>query len=101
RHTRFSRDWSSDVCSSDLMTHYEHDLYAKNLPANEYNKHWWELVGKYQGISAPGVRGEEYCDAASKTHINDDAAQYYDYALSYRSEERRVGDEWGSREGVG
>src|SRR5690606_40250871 len=21
RHTRFSRDWSSDVCSSDLKTH--------------------------------------------------------------------------------
>lgn len=31
----------------------------------------------------PSERGEEYCDAASKTHINDDAAQYYDYALSY------------------
>src|SRR5690606_39823824 len=23
RHTRFSRDWSSDVCSSDLMHHRE------------------------------------------------------------------------------
>src|SRR5690606_40851760 len=22
RHTRFSRDWSSDVCSSDLLLHY-------------------------------------------------------------------------------
>ncbi len=29
------------------------------------------------------MRGEEYCDAATKTHINDDAAQYYDYALSF------------------
>src|SRR5690606_40292932 len=27
RHTRFSRDWSSDVCSSDL-----HVLVALNLP---------------------------------------------------------------------
>lgn len=69
--------------SAGVMTHFEHDLYAKNLPASEYNKHWWELVNKYQGIAAPGNRGEEYCDAASKTHINDDAAQYYDYALSY------------------
>src|SRR5690606_41182073 len=24
RHTRFSRDWSSDVCSSDLKTQSEH-----------------------------------------------------------------------------
>jgi peptidyl-dipeptidase A len=23
-----------------------------------------------------------YCDAATKTHINDDAAQYYDYSMS-------------------
>src|SRR5690606_24951674 len=24
RHTRFSRDWSSDVCSSDLFKHIDH-----------------------------------------------------------------------------
>src|SRR5690606_40616253 len=24
RHTRFSRDWSSDVCSSDLYTFFTH-----------------------------------------------------------------------------
>ena len=38
---------------------------------------------KYQGIVPPSARGEEYCDAATKTHIIDDAAQYYDYAISY------------------
>src|SRR5690606_39955722 len=26
RHTRFSRDWSSDVCSSDLVDRYRHDI---------------------------------------------------------------------------
>jgi peptidyl-dipeptidase A len=31
----------------------------------------------------PTYRGEEFNDAASKTHINNDAAQYYDYAISY------------------
>jgi peptidyl-dipeptidase A len=62
---------------------FEHDLYSNNLPANEFNKRWWELAAKYQGIAPPTTRGEEYCDAATKTHINDDAAQYYDYALSY------------------
>src|SRR5690606_40800146 len=25
RHTRFSRDWSSDVCSSDLCRRVDHD----------------------------------------------------------------------------
>lgn len=68
--------------SAGVMTHYEHELYGKNLPKNQYNAKWWELVRRYQGIEAPSKRGEEYCDAATKTHINDDAAQYYDYALS-------------------
>lgn len=66
-----------------VMTEFEHDLYATNLPEDQFNARWWELKKKYQGIVAPTDRGEEYCDAASKTHINNDAAQYYDYAMSY------------------
>ncbi len=69
--------------ATGTMTEFEHDLYKNNLSINEYNKRWWELAKKYQGIVPPVERGEEYCDAATKTHINDDAAQYYDYALSY------------------
>lgn len=69
--------------STGTMSVFEHDLYAKNLPADKFNKRWWEIVAKYQGIAPPTKRGEEYCDAATKTHINDDAAQYYDYALSF------------------
>jgi peptidyl-dipeptidase A len=65
-----------------VMTEFEHDLYAKNLPKDQYNQKWWELKKKYQGIVPPTDRGEEYCDAASKTHINNDAAQYYDYSMS-------------------
>lgn len=69
--------------STGTMSMFEHDLYSNNLPATEFNKRWWELAATYQGIAPPTVRGEEFCDAATKTHINDDAAQYYDYALSY------------------
>ena len=69
--------------SAGTMSRFEHDLYEKNLPADQYNQRWWELARKYQGIEPPTARGEEYCDAASKTHISDDAAQYYDYTLSY------------------
>jgi peptidyl-dipeptidase A len=69
--------------STGTMTGFEHDLYKNNLSPNEFNKRWWELAKKYQGMVPPTVRGEEYTDAATKTHINDDAAQYYDYALSY------------------
>lgn len=69
--------------SAGTMSRFEHELYAKNLPKEQYNQRWWEFVAKYQGVEPPSSRGEDFCDAASKTHINDDAAQYYDYALSY------------------
>lgn len=69
--------------ATGTMAEFEHDLYKQNLPADQFNKRWWEIVKKYQGIVPPTERGEEYCDAATKTHINDDPAQYYDYALSY------------------
>ena len=68
--------------STGTMTRFEHDLYALELPATQWNARWWELVQQYQGIVPPTPRGEEYCDAVTKTHISDDAAQYYDYALS-------------------
>ncbi len=64
------------------MSEFEYELYAKNLPATQLNQRWWEIVKKEQGIVPPYVRDETYCDAATKTHIIDDAAQYYDYALS-------------------
>ncbi len=69
--------------AAGTMSEFEKSLYADNLPASEFNKKWWELAKKYQGVVPPAERGEAYCDAATKTHINDDAAQYYDYALSY------------------
>lgn len=69
---------------SGVMTGFEYELYSNNLPKDQYNAKWWELAKKYQGIVPPADRkdAEGYCDAATKTHINDDAAQYYDYSIS-------------------
>jgi peptidyl-dipeptidase A len=67
---------------SGVMTEFEYNLYAKKLPKDQYNKFWWDLVKDYQGIVPSSPRGEEYCDAATKTHINDDPAQYYDYSIA-------------------
>lgn len=69
--------------SAGVMTEFEYELYGENLPPDQFNKRWWEIKRRYQGVAPPSPRGEEYCDAASKTHISDDAAQYYDYAISY------------------
>lgn len=69
--------------STGTMTIFEHDLYAKNLPSDQWNKRWWELAKMYQGIVPPSDRPDEMCDPATKTHINDDPAGYYDYAISF------------------
>jgi peptidyl-dipeptidase A len=68
--------------SAGVMTRFEHDFYAGKIADGALNAAWWGLVGQYQGIAPPGERPETLCDAATKTHINDDAAQYYDYAIA-------------------
>jgi peptidyl-dipeptidase A len=64
------------------MTHWEHDFYEEPLAVDEMNARWWQYVGEFQGVEPPSPRGEAWCDPATKTHISDDPAQYYDYALS-------------------
>jgi peptidyl-dipeptidase A len=69
--------------ASGVMSEWENAFYAENLPADQLNAKWWALCKQYQGMVPPTTRGENYLDPATKTHINDDPAQYYDYALSY------------------
>ncbi|MBM4166031.1 MAG: M2 family metallopeptidase [Ignavibacteria bacterium] len=69
--------------SAGVMTHWEHDFYEEKLSADKLNERWWKYVGEFQGVEAPEQRGENFCDAATKTHINDDPAQYYDYAMAF------------------
>ncbi len=68
--------------AAGTMAHFEQALYAGNLPADQLNAKWWELAARFQGIAPPSPRGETSCDACTKTHINNDPAQYYDYALA-------------------
>src|SRR5690606_41199418 len=87
RHTRFSRDWSSDVCSSDLYSErpeLEGEIYIaycpeRVLPGNVM----YELVHNDRVIG--GV------DQSS----TDKAVAFYKQFI--RSEERRVGKECRSR----
>jgi peptidyl-dipeptidase A len=69
--------------STGTMFFFEKELYHDELPETRWNARWWELAARYQGIAPPEKRDERFCDPATKTHINDDPAGYYDYALSY------------------
>ena len=68
--------------ASGVMTHWEADLYARNLPPDQWNHRWWQYKRMFQGIEPPVPRGEEYCDPATKTHINDAPCYYYSYAIA-------------------
>src|SRR5207249_8669727 len=69
RHTRSKRDWSSDVCSSDLCCN-------NALPSLRLD------IGLANDLAPPlGILGEEFCKLGGRA------------AYAGRSEERRVGKE--------
>jgi peptidyl-dipeptidase A len=64
------------------MTHWEADVYARNLSPDQWNARWWQYVRDFQGIEPPAPRGEEWCDAATKTHVNDTPCYYPNYTFA-------------------
>ncbi|MDX1396203.1 MAG: M2 family metallopeptidase [Gemmatimonadota bacterium] len=98
--------------SAGVMTRWESELYAGDLDEATLNSRWWELKLRYQGIVPPIARDERHLDAASKTHVTNDPAEYYDYAFSHAilfqlhgriageilGHEPHDTDYWGSRE---
>jgi peptidyl-dipeptidase A len=68
--------------AAGTMPRWEHAFYADQLPADSLNAKWWALAGEYQGIAPPTPRGEEFADAITKTHVNDNPAFYYSYAVA-------------------
>jgi peptidyl-dipeptidase A len=68
--------------ASGTMTHWEADVYAGNLPPDQWNARWWKYVRDFQGVEPPAPRGEEWCDAATKTHVNVSPCYYPNYAFA-------------------
>src|SRR5690606_26163043 len=65
RHTRFSRDWSSDVCSSDLMAVVSGilPLVTKQFSLSAFQQGWFvssALVGCIAGVTVSGELGDRY-----------------------------------------
>src|SRR5207302_8098926 len=85
RHTRFSRDWSSDVCSSDLISSgdlaakVKNDLGAVGITINVRQVAQSELLKAYRGQQSQMVMLSWFVD--------------YPDPDDFRSEERRVGKE--------
>src|SRR2546430_9259943 len=82
RHTRFDCDWSSDVCSSDLIAR---DPLSISYDSSTGNQQW---VARYTGP------GNAY-NLAAVVRPSGDGQRVF--VTGERSEERRVGKECRSR----
>lgn len=52
-----------------LMDQWRWKVFDGRIPSTEYNKEWWNLRLKYQGLCPPVARTEEDFDPGAKFHI--------------------------------
>ena len=52
-----------------LIDKWRWDVFSGKTKPADYNKAWWDLRRKYQGIDAPETRSEEDFDPGAKYHI--------------------------------
>jgi peptidyl-dipeptidase A len=54
-----------------LIDQWRWKVFAGDVKPDTYNKAWWELRLKYQGVAPPSPRGEEFFDPGAKYHVPD------------------------------
>ena len=52
-----------------LVDQWRWKVFAGETPPAEYNRSWWELRTRYQGIQPPVARSEADFDAGAKAHV--------------------------------
>ncbi len=52
-----------------LVDQWRWKVFSGEVGPGDYNKAWWELREKYQGVSAPLARSESDFDAGAKYHV--------------------------------
>jgi peptidyl-dipeptidase A len=52
-----------------LIDQWRWKVFSGEVTPDEYNKAWWELKLKYQGVAPANARGEEFFDPGAKYHI--------------------------------
>lgn len=54
-----------------LIDQWRWKVFSGQVAPADYNKAWWDLRLKYQGIAPPSARGEEFFDPGAKYHVPD------------------------------
>jgi peptidyl-dipeptidase A len=52
-----------------LVDKWRWDVFAGKVKPDEYNKHWWDLRLKYQGVAPPVARAATDFDPGAKYHV--------------------------------
>src|SRR5690554_7147272 len=98
RHTRCGRDWSSDVCSSDLVRLVSGKLDIRHVAGDiAADKAGPKAAGQYQKLYIALNRLQQLGGSSWRLHTALNAQLASKNLASSRSEERRVGKECRSR----
>ncbi|MBX9402341.1 M2 family metallopeptidase [Lysobacter sp. BMK333-48F3] len=65
-----------------MIDRWRWGVFDGSIKPGEYNKAWWELKAKYQGVAPVEARGEEFFDAGAKYHVPGNTP-YTRYFLSH------------------
>jgi peptidyl-dipeptidase A len=52
-----------------LIDQWRWQVFSGQVRPDAYNKAWWDLRLKYQGVAPPSLRGEEHFDPGAKYHV--------------------------------
>lgn len=52
-----------------LVDQWRWKVFSGEIPPERYNRGWWELRERYQGVRAPVARGEDDFDPGAKYHV--------------------------------
>jgi len=65
-----------------MVDHWRWDVFSGRTTPDHYNRTWWELREKYQGIAPPNSRSEADFDPGAKFHVPS-SVPYMRYFLAH------------------
>jgi peptidyl-dipeptidase A len=65
-----------------MIDRWRWGVFDGSIKPDNYNKAWWELKAKYQGVAPVSPRGETYFDPGAKYHVPGNTP-YTRYFLSH------------------
>ena len=65
-----------------MIDRWRWGVFDGSIKPDQYNKAWWDLKAKYQGVAPATARGEDYFDPGAKYHVPGNTP-YTRYFLSH------------------